>query len=59
MESGYSFPEFADLVIGECNGNATDAIRRHTENILTGGPNHHTFLSVDCRLSEMGKFCVM
>jgi hypothetical protein len=49
MESGYSFPEFVDLVLGECNRNATRAIGRYTENTLTGRPTH-TFLSVDFSL---------
>jgi hypothetical protein len=38
MGSGCSFPEIADtlLVLGECIGHMTDAVRRYRKNTLIG-----------------------
>jgi hypothetical protein len=45
------------LMLGECNRNATDSVRKYKEkypNLRI--PNHHTFLSVNCWFWEMGTF---
>jgi hypothetical protein len=45
------------LVQGECNGNVKDAVRRYREKYSNWRmPKHHTFLSVDHRLLEVGSF---
>jgi hypothetical protein len=38
MKSGYLYIELVDvhLVLGECNGNSTDAIRRYRKNNVIG-----------------------
>jgi hypothetical protein len=49
MDSSYSFIELADkhLLLGYCNGNATDVKRYKEKNPNQKRPNCHTFLSVD------------
>jgi hypothetical protein len=56
MKSGCSFAELSDmcLVLGECNGNATDAVRENYRNQRV--PYRGTFLALYPRLREKGTF---
>jgi hypothetical protein len=59
MESGHSFIKLADMhvVLGQCNGNATDAVRRYRKKYPTPRvPDRRTGLSIDRRLRETGTF---
>jgi hypothetical protein len=59
MESGYVYSKLVDmhLVLGVCDRNDTDAVRRYKEKYPNQRvPNHCTFMSTDCELKTCEHF---